>query len=168
MNSGKRPVGASLMRAPASTLPVTRPTSARCVGGQRGDQLADAGQHLDVAVGHLAGQQLDVAVEAGRESRVDHLVGRAQPAGQLSDRLRLRLARHEAAGRVGIAGAPQVGQVAHDAGIGAAVEAVVAELALDAVHVVDGAPDGATAGAVGVDQRAVDVEEGETLHEASV
>ena len=65
------PVGASLTAAPASTLPVSRPERHAPVGGQRRDQLADAGQHLDVALGDLVAQQLDVAPQAV----VDTLLG---------------------------------------------------------------------------------------------
>lgn len=117
------------------------------VGGQHRDQLADAGQHLDVALGDLTGEQLHVALEAASQQTVPPRI-----AGRERGRVR----------------APQRRQVALDLGVCAPVEAVVAQLALEAEDLLDGAEHCAPAGAVRVDQRAVDVEEGEALHGSAV
>ena len=142
---------------------MSRPSEHAAVGGQRRDELLDAGQDLDVAACDLVREQLDVARDARVDERVDDVVRGAEPLRQVVHHLRLRLAFVAADDRLGVARAPQVGEVADDARVGAPVEGVVAELALDAVHVADGAHDRAAAGAVGVDQRAVDVEEDEAV-----
>ena len=80
------------------------------------------------------------------------------------DHLRLRLALVAADDSFGVGRSPQLGEVAHDAGVGTAVKGVVAELALDAVDVLDGTHDRPSTCAVRVDERAIDVEEDETFH----
>ena len=94
--------------------------------------------------------------------------GSAQTRRQVVDDLGLRLAGEHAGGRVRLARAPQRGEVADDAGVRAPVERVVAELALHPVHIPDGAQDRAPAGAVGVDERTVDVKEDEAVHGSGV
>ena len=79
------------------------------------------------------------------------------------DDLGLRLALVPADHLARLAAAPELGEVGDDARVCTSVERVVAELALDPVHVLDGAEDGSPARAVGVDQGAVDVEEDEAI-----
>ena len=106
------------------------------VGGERGDQLTYARKGPYAAVAHLAAQRPHVEVEAVRRGLAS----------------------------ISSSGTPRgARQVAHDLRVGAAVVGVVVGLPPAAVDLVEGPPDGAPAGAVGVDQRAVDVEEGESL-----